>query len=331
MTSSDAMKQLPLPRPRTPSLASVIIPIFNHARFAVSTIRSAVEQTYREIEVIVVDDGSTDDGVERVKAAFPHGIRIVQQANRGPSAAINAGLAVANGEYIVLLGGDDVCMPERIEHQIALLGQTNSDVVFCRPMIINDEGERMPDSDAAIFFRPDLKAEISLSQLFFEENFLCAPSATLRASLFDRHGWMHEGLIQLQDFEFWLRICAHGARLRLFDRPVVQYRRHQSNLSTASRDAAANAETPVALMRMLREGDPRILRRAFQSLLPLLVDDCVPLSDFEMALILLAHPRRSVHDRGMALIAALLDDREFMSSPTGRRLNLFRFAYNSAV
>jgi len=82
---------MPLP------LVSVVIPIFNQAKFVVETVGSAVRQTYRNLQVIVVDDGSTDNGPELLEAEFGEQIVLLRQKNAGPSAAINTGLAAATG------------------------------------------------------------------------------------------------------------------------------------------------------------------------------------------------------------------------------------------
>jgi glycosyltransferase involved in cell wall biosynthesis len=312
-------------------LVSVIIPTYNHVRFAVAAVRSAMEQTYSNVEVIVVDDGSTDGSAEAVLTEFPNDVQVIRQENRGPSAAFNAGRAVARGEFVALLGGDDICLPDRISHQVELLTRTGIDAVFCRPIIINNDGNVFDCDVAKVFFRTDISKNISLQQLFFWENFLCAPSATLRADAFARVGAMHEGLIQLQDYELWMRACALGLKLRLYDHPVVQYRRHEGNLSTVNRNLAAVNELPFVLLKTLQHGNQKELRCAFRSILPLAVDESQPLSQFEIALIMLAHPRPNVKGRGMELITELLDDREFMASDVAQRLDMFRFAYNATA
>ena len=312
-------------------LASIIIPIFNHARFAVETVQSALNQTYPNVEIIVVDDGSTDDGALRVATRFADRISIVRQRNLGPSAAVNAGVRAASGKYIVLLGGDDTCAADRVEHQIEILEGSRNDIVFCRPVLIDDASERISDDREPVFFRTDVDSNIALEDLFFKENFLCASTATVRTEVFGQLGNFHEGLIQLQDYEFWLRALAQGLRLRLFDYPVVCYRRHGSNLSSATRSGAAVAEMPVVLLRTLRQGKPSIIRKVFRKLLPHNVPVDAVLSDFEVCLILLAHPRREVRTRGLEFAIDLLENSEFMQSSMGRRLNAFRFLYNSSA
>jgi len=312
-------------------LASIVIPIFNHAQFAVETVQSALDQTYQNVEIIVVDDGSTDDGALRVATRFADRVSIVRQRNLGPSTAVNAGVRAASGKYIVLLGGDDMCASDRVEHQIDILEGSRNDIVFCRPVLIDADSQRVSDDSEPVFFRTDVNSNIALEELFFKENFLCASTATVRAEVFGQLGKFHEGLIQLQDYEFWLRALAHGLRLRLFDRPVVSYRRHTRNLSSATRSGAAAGEMPVVLLRTLRQGTPSIIRSAFRTLLPQNVPIDAALSDFEVGLILLAHPRQEVRIRGLELVIDLMENSEFMQSTMGAQLNTFRFLYNSSA
>src|SRR5437773_3781756 len=97
---------------------SVVIPTYNYARYLPEAIDSALAQTHAPLEVIVVDDGSTDD-TPRVLAVYGDRIRVIRQANRGPGAARNTGIAAARGEYVGFLDADDVWLPRKLELQMA--------------------------------------------------------------------------------------------------------------------------------------------------------------------------------------------------------------------
>ena len=98
---------------------SVIIPAYNYARYLAEAIDSALGQTYAPLEVIVVDDASTDD-TPRVLAAYGQRIRAIRQPNGGAGAARNTGIAAARGEYVAFLDADDVWLPRKLELQMAL-------------------------------------------------------------------------------------------------------------------------------------------------------------------------------------------------------------------
>ena len=102
------------------SLVSVIIPTFNRAASVSRAIDSVLGQTYPRVEVIVVDDGSTDDTRERL-SAYDHRVQYVYEENAGPAAARNRGAALATGELIAFLDSDDVILPAKLEKQVAYL------------------------------------------------------------------------------------------------------------------------------------------------------------------------------------------------------------------
>ena len=109
-------------------LVSVIIPAFNAARFLERTIISAQNQTHRNLEIIVVEDGSTD-GTQHVAAAMADSdprIKVIEKSNGGVASARNVGLAQARGEYVAFLDADDLWHPSKIELQIASLGPRDS-------------------------------------------------------------------------------------------------------------------------------------------------------------------------------------------------------------
>jgi len=130
-------------RPAAP-LVSVVLPSYNHAPYVEQAVRSVYAQTYRPIELIVVDDGSTDGSpaiVERClrDSPFPH--RYLAQANRGAPAAINAGLREASGTFVNLLNSDDLFEPERIARMVDAVAGTDSDWGFSALRIVDAEGK----------------------------------------------------------------------------------------------------------------------------------------------------------------------------------------------
>ena len=130
------MNQPPLEQtqmPENPSpvgtLVSVVIPAYNAQATLGETLRSVLAQTHRHLEIVVVDDGSTD-GTWQLMQEFDAAIRTVRQPNAGLAAARNAGLVAAQGDFIALLDADDLCEPERIAVQIRYL-QEHPDVLLC--------------------------------------------------------------------------------------------------------------------------------------------------------------------------------------------------------
>jgi glycosyltransferase involved in cell wall biosynthesis len=123
---------------------SVIIPTYNRARIVVKAIESVLAQTFRDFEIIVIDDGSTDDTVA-VLAGFGERIRLVRQANQGVSAARNAGIRLASGKWIAFLDSDDQWHPTKLEKQLQALEKHGGDICFARCVL--NKGELIRDVD----------------------------------------------------------------------------------------------------------------------------------------------------------------------------------------
>lgn len=177
--------------PDTPTV-SVIIPAYNAAGFIHHAIESALAQTHRPLEVIVVDDGSSDD-TAAVAARYP--VRVIRQANGGPGSARNTGVQAARGEWIALLDHDDTWAPDKTRQQLAYVTEGIS-AVFC---------EKVPDSDGASF-----------EQLYWR-NLGGNPSSTLirrdvllAIGLFDAD----RALMGVDDYNLWQRFVLQGYRYR---------------------------------------------------------------------------------------------------------------------
>src|SRR5688572_25867702 len=126
---------------------SVIMPVYNGARFIQAALESVRQQTYQSIEIIIIDDGSTDqtsDVVARFVSPFP--IRYIRQKNQGQSAARNAGVLEAQSEFIAFLDVDDVWYPEKIATQVNLFQQhPEAGLVFSNAHRFKEGGQMMPD------------------------------------------------------------------------------------------------------------------------------------------------------------------------------------------
>src|SRR5690242_17488768 len=111
-------------------LVSIVIPTYNRAAVIRRTIENIFDQTYSNIEVIVVDDGSTDD-TQTTLRQFSDRIRVIRQANAGPAVARNRGIEIAQGEIIAFQDSDDLWKPTKLERQVTLLTKYNKSVPCC--------------------------------------------------------------------------------------------------------------------------------------------------------------------------------------------------------
>jgi glycosyltransferase involved in cell wall biosynthesis len=300
-------------------LVTIIIPTFNRARYIKQSVGSALSQSYLNLEVIVVDDGSTDDTMAILAGFADERLHVVTQKNSGPSAAINHGLRLARGEFLALLGADDVAELPRIESQVAIMTTTQNAAVFCKPTIIDAEGNLRLDSDQVRVFDSLPKGNAAadhIRTLFYHGNYLCAPSACLRRSTVERVGLFHEGLVQLQDMEYWIRMFGLGMTCAVQENKFVRYRRHGENLSSTARKFAADREHCFVLQHFFEHVQPRVARAAFAKVLdPDRAD--LPLCPDERAMVYLSHPNENVRELAYADLIAF---RQHAAIPTERHL-----------
>lgn len=203
-------------------LVTVVIACYNHARFLSQAIDSALAQTYRNIEIIVVDDGSTDD-TPAVAGAYGSAIRYIRQINAGPAAAKNTGVRHATGDLIALLDADDRWLPQKLETQVPMIPLGgNVGMVHGGYAVIDAGGSRTgplhQPSESTSFH--DLLALNTVGNL----TAVCTRQAALAAGPFD------ESLSAVEDWDMWIRISARH-QIRATPTIVAEYRQHGANIS----------------------------------------------------------------------------------------------------
>lgn len=181
-------------------LVSVIIPNFNHAQYLGDAIRSVLDQSYANVEVIVVDDGSTDQS-RAVAAQFGDRILYLYQTNRGLSAARNTGIQAARGEYIGLLDADDLYEPHFVSTMlVALQSDPTAAGVFCGYQFVDQQNRPLPQVEARQVPNEQLYETLLDGNFFVPESILVHRSCYISAGHFD------ETLRACEDWDMWLRI-----------------------------------------------------------------------------------------------------------------------------
>jgi glycosyltransferase involved in cell wall biosynthesis len=192
---------------------SVIIPTYNRSHCVAEAIDSVAGQSYKNHEIIVVDDGSTDD-TARLLAGYDGRLSALHTQHAGPSAARNAGLRAARGDYIAFLDSDDLWTPRKLEQQIGFFAK-NPDARICQTEEIwIRNGVRV---------NPMKKHKKYSGWIFRQCLPLCivSPSAVmLHRSIFDRVGLFDESLPACEDYDLWLRIAPHYP-IYLIDKPLI--------------------------------------------------------------------------------------------------------------
>ena len=209
---------------KTTPLLSVIIPTFNRAFYILTVLESVLKQTYRNMEVLVVDDGSKDSTKE-VLAPYLHKIQYIYQDNRGNAAARNAGLKQAKGKYVAFLDSDDYWAQEKCEKQVAFLEKhPDCAFVYCGAYLINADGQvtgkrLLQDGE-----------DLSFETLFIKNRIISLSFVMVRKEFLDAIGGFDETLKQSPDYDLYLRL-AKRYKYACLDEPLCYYRVHAGNIN----------------------------------------------------------------------------------------------------
>jgi glycosyltransferase involved in cell wall biosynthesis len=208
-------------------LVSVVIPTFNRSRFIAEATASALNQTYHNVEVIVVDDGSTDNTRDLLHARFSSDARFryVYQNNQERSRARNHGIRVARGDYIAFLDSDDTWYPRKIELQVNLMLE-NEDVVMCVTWW-DLFGEGVQRQIIPYPTEADI-AGGQFEQLMIQTNRIGSATPLVRKAIFSEVGVFNPKLVIVEDYELWTRIALAGP-VALVAEVLASHRVHPGN------------------------------------------------------------------------------------------------------
>lgn len=216
---------------------SVVIPSYNHAPFVAEAVRSVLDQSFADLELFVIDDGSTDGSLEILTGIDDPRVCVITQENRGAHAAINRGLEMASAPYLAILNSDDAYSPERLEKMLPVLkGDPSVGIVSSYIEVVDVAGRRLGvkhgyrDLEPWLLEAPhrSFRAGDDLRAALLTENYL----ATTSNFLLSRH-WYEEvgpfrGLRYAHDWDFALRM-ANLARIELIPEALLRYRIHGGN------------------------------------------------------------------------------------------------------
>lgn len=204
---------------------SVIIPTYNRAEMVAEAIRSVLAQTYTDYEVIVVDDGSTDD-TRRVVTSFGSPVRYVSQENKGRSVARNRGIELAAGRYIAFLDSDDLFLPTKLATQVRCLEQhPEAGLAYSSALTIDEHGNELP-----MIYRATLSGLI-YEPLLFKAPVACpiaTPTVMVRAAALAEVGGFDERMEMAEDIDLWRRIVRRWPVVGI-EAPLSVVRQHSGN------------------------------------------------------------------------------------------------------
>jgi glycosyltransferase involved in cell wall biosynthesis len=197
---------------KSETLVSAIIPTYNRGYILHKAIDSIFNQTYKNVEVIIVDDGSTDD-TQKMLMGYGDRIRVIYQQNAGPSAARNKGIEASQGEIIAFLDSDDVWLPTKLERQVSLLQRAPASVpcCLCNGVTTTDAGEKWNAFEMGLFY-PDCDEGLCLNitDVLSTRFVLFCQLVAIRRSALEKVGYFDPDMRFMEDYDLALRLSAEG-------------------------------------------------------------------------------------------------------------------------
>ena len=199
---------------------SIIIPVYNCEKFIHDAIESALDQTAKNCEVVVIDDGSTDN-TTNILRSYGDRITCKIQERQGQAAAINKGVKVSAGEYIAYLDSDDMCLPERLEEQLRYL-HNHPDV----GLVYSDSYQIDENARITSILKSRPMEQFSLLQ----SNYIARSSVMHRGNCLRHVGLFDVVITGSDDWDMWIRM-SEQYRLGYIEKPLVKHRIHKNNIS----------------------------------------------------------------------------------------------------
>lgn len=227
-------------------LVSVVITSYNYVSFIERAIESALAQNYPNLEVVVCENGSTDNSLEVIKR-YQSDLRlrlIVNETNLGVIGNLNKGIEVSKGDFVVFLSADDYFLPGHIARAIQCYGDNpNVDVVYSPALVVDNDGEFTSVLQQRGYPKFDsLFGRNELVELLVYDSFICFPTVLFKRSILDELGPMDESLHVAADYEYVIRLAAAQKCFQFINEPRVAVRYHPENRSSAGNYVASGQQ-----------------------------------------------------------------------------------------
>jgi alpha-1,3-rhamnosyltransferase len=208
-------------------LVSIVIPSYNHENYIEETITSVMEQTYKNIELVVIDDGSTDNSDEVIKnclARYKNGFKYIRKENEGLIKTLNYGLSLINGQYYQALASDDIIYKDKIEKQVRFL-EENQD----HSMVFSDCHRFYENTKLKIKASKDYKFKggYIFKEIFTSYFSIPALTVLIRSNIIKEYGYLEN--FKVEDWVLWNRI-GFSHKIGYIDFPLALYRIHDENM-----------------------------------------------------------------------------------------------------
>ena len=234
---------------KTMPKVSVIIPSYNHERYVSEAIQSVLDQTFQDFEIIIVDDASSDGTIAAIEKMQDPRIRLVKAPHNRAVHTRNTALRLAQGEYVAFQNSDDVWDRSKLEKQIEILeSQPSTRACFTAVQPIDEKSTPLGGSWIDQLFTTKNRSSTEWLRNFFETgNCLCITSAVVRREKIEALGRFRESLIQMGDFDLWVRLAALGD-FHIIDTPLTRMRifSNKGNVSAPTKEAGRRSAMECA-------------------------------------------------------------------------------------
>lgn len=235
-------------------LVSIIIPVYNGSNYLKEAINSALAQTYENLEIVVVNDGSCDDlRTEQIALSYGKKIRYISKENGGSSSALNTGIRNMRGEYFSWLSHDDLYLPLKIEKQMdVMLRQNPSDtIIVCRGTLIDENGAQMWSKPHD---QEGLKEPGCALSLLSHGKGINGCGVLIAKSVLNRVGFFDEEMVYLNDLDYWWRIIFSNVNVFYMCDELVKTRIHSQQVSITKK-SRFNIERHYLANKLLKQVD----------------------------------------------------------------------------
>jgi len=206
------------------SRVTVVIPTFNRQRMIIEAIRSVLKQSYTNREILIVDDGSTDN-TEKILRPWLSKIHYIKKNNGGAASARNVGIRYSTGEYLAFLDSDDQWDALFLERVMEIASHSPTLGLVTTGRIVLPKGVKRPRF-------PNASLQGDLFPFLFQRNFVTTSGTLVKKACFDRVGWFNEQLDQAEDYDMWLRISKEFP-IAFLNEYLCRWHLHSNNISHA--------------------------------------------------------------------------------------------------
>lgn len=208
-------------------ILSVVMTVYNGDKYLRESMDSVLAQTFSDFELIIINDGSTDNTAKILSSYKDSRIKVINQPNKGLVASLNRGIKAASGKYIARHDADDSSEPSRFAKQVKILDDHPNVVIVGTSMRVMDSQSKILHEHLVLIGDSELRQELLVRSPFAHGSVMFKKDVAIKAGLYNQKYWPAE------DYELWLRMCDYG-ELANIDEPLYTYREHEGGISFAN-------------------------------------------------------------------------------------------------